>query len=52
VDPWVVLLQAINHGTEQREQIKSMLTALGATPPDIDGWDYGEAANAPIPIST
>jgi uncharacterized damage-inducible protein DinB len=52
VEPWVVLVQEINHATEHREQIKSMLSALGVTPPDIDGWDYGEATQALIPIST
>jgi uncharacterized damage-inducible protein DinB len=52
VEPWVVLVQVINHATEHREQIKSMLSALGLTPPDIDGWDYGEATKALIPIST
>lgn len=51
VEAWVVMLQVINHATEHREQIKSMLTALGVTPPDIDGWDYGEATKAFIPIS-
>ena len=51
VDPWVVMLQVINHATEHREQIKSMLTALGVAPPDIDGWDYGDATKAFIPIS-
>ena len=45
-EPWVVMLQAINHATEHREQIKSMLTSLGVTPPDIDGWDYGEFTKA------
>jgi uncharacterized damage-inducible protein DinB len=50
VEPWVVMLQVINHATEHREQIKSMLSALGATPPNIDGWDYGEATNVLIPI--
>ena len=52
VEPWVVMVQAINHATEHREQIKSMLSSLGVTPPDIDGWDYGEFTNALIPIST
>jgi len=52
VEPWVVMLHVINHATEHREQIKSMLSALGVTPPNIDGWDYGEATNALIPIST
>lgn len=52
VEPWVVLLQVINHATEHREQIKSMLSALGVTPPDIDGWDYGLYTDALVPIAT
>ena len=51
VAPWVVMLQVINHATEHREQIKNMLTALGVTPPSIDGWDYGEVTGALVPIS-
>lgn len=51
-EPWVVMLQVINHATEHREQIKSMLSALGVTPPDIDGWDYGIATNALVPVSS
>jgi uncharacterized damage-inducible protein DinB len=50
VEPWVVMVQAINHATEHREQIKSILSSLGITPPDIDGWTYGEATNALIPV--
>lgn len=50
-EPWVVMLQVINHATEHREQIKSMLSALGAAPPDIDGWDYGIATRSLVPIS-
>ena len=50
-EPWVVMLQAINHAAEHREQIKSMLSSLGITPPDIDGWDYGEAMHALVPVS-
>jgi uncharacterized damage-inducible protein DinB len=49
VEPWVLLVQVINHATEHREQIKSMLTALGVTPPNIDGWDYGEVTDAYTP---
>ncbi len=52
VEPWVVMVQAINHATEHREQICSMLSALGVTPPDLDGWTYGEVTHALIPIST
>ena len=51
VEPWVLMVQIINHATEHREQIKSMLTALGVTPPSIDGWDYGEVTNALVSIS-
>lgn len=50
VEPWVVMLQAINHATEHREQINSMLSSLGITPLDLDGWSYGEAAHALVPI--
>lgn len=51
VEPWVVLVQIINHATEHREQINSMLTALGVTPPDLDGWGYGEFTQTLIPLS-
>ncbi|MFN8432510.1 MAG: DinB family protein [Anaerolineales bacterium] len=44
--PWVIFLQVINHATEHREQIKSMLSDLGISPPTIDGWSYGEFTNA------
>jgi uncharacterized damage-inducible protein DinB len=50
-ESWVVMLQVINHATEHREQIKSMLSALGVTPPDIDGWDYGIATHSLVPIT-
>jgi len=50
VERWVVMVQAINHATEHREQISSMLSALGVTPPDLDGWSYAEAMQALIPI--
>jgi uncharacterized damage-inducible protein DinB len=52
MEPWVVMVQVINHATEHREQINSMLTALGVTPPDLDGWSYGEATHSLIPMST
>jgi uncharacterized damage-inducible protein DinB len=52
VEPWVVLVQVINHATEHREQLSSMLTSLGVTPPDLDGWTYGEVTNALVPISS
>jgi uncharacterized damage-inducible protein DinB len=50
VEPWVLMIQIINHADEHREQIKSMLSSLGVTPPNIDGWDYGEFTKALIPV--
>ena len=52
IEPWVIMVAAIDHAAEHREQIKSMLSAVGVTPPDMDGWDYGEATHALVPIST
>jgi uncharacterized damage-inducible protein DinB len=49
VEPWVLMVQVIQHGNEHREQLSSMLSALGITPPIIDGWYYGEATGANIP---
>ncbi|MBI3158183.1 MAG: DinB family protein [Chloroflexi bacterium] len=49
ITPWVVMVQVINHANEHREQIKSMLTALGIAVPEIDGWDYGLAAGGLMP---
>lgn len=51
VEPWVVLLQVINHATVHREQIRGLLKALGVTPPGLDGWAYGAATNALTPVS-
>lgn len=52
VEPWLVMVQAINHAAEHREQIKSMLNSLGIPPPRIDGWAYGGVTNALIRLST
>ncbi len=50
VEPWVVMVQTINHAHELREQICSMLNALGDTPPDMDDWSYGETTGALVPM--
>ena len=52
IEPWVVMVAAISHAAEHREQLKSMLSAWGVTPPRLDGGAYGRVANAVIPIST
>lgn len=36
----LLLVQAINHGTEHRSQVATILTQLGIEPPDMDGWSF------------
>ena len=40
----VPLIQAINHATEHRSHVVSILSQRGIQPPDLDGWAYGEEA--------
>jgi len=35
-----LLTQAINHSTEHRAQIATILTQQGIEPPDMSGWEY------------
>ena len=37
-----LLAQAINHATEHRSQIATILTQQGIEPPDMSGWAYME----------
>ena len=36
----IILTQVINHATEHREQVKTILTQLGIEPPDLQSWAY------------
>jgi uncharacterized damage-inducible protein DinB len=38
------LVQAINHATEHRSQIKIALTQAGITPPELDGWTWDDVS--------
>jgi uncharacterized damage-inducible protein DinB len=38
----VPLIQAINHATEHRAQIATVLTLQGVEPPALDGWRFWE----------
>ncbi len=40
----LILLQAVNHATEHRSQIATILTQLGVEPPEMDGWTFFHAA--------
>jgi uncharacterized damage-inducible protein DinB len=46
IDKFVVVVQAINHGTEHRAQIKTLMTQLGVQPPELDGWTFAGETGA------
>jgi uncharacterized damage-inducible protein DinB len=50
IERWVVMVQAVNHATEHRKQIAHLMRLLGLDPPRLDGWAFGEAAQAVTPI--
>jgi uncharacterized damage-inducible protein DinB len=43
---WVLLAQAIEHGTEHRTQVCAILGASGIPAPDLDVWAYDDAIAA------
>jgi len=40
----VILVQVINHATEHRGHVATILTQLGIQPPEVDGWSLANAA--------
>ena len=36
----IILTQAINHSTEHRTHITTIITQQGIEPPEVDGWAY------------
>ena len=36
----IILNQAINHATEHRSQVMSIMTQIGLEPPDVSSWTY------------
>ena len=44
------LLQAVNHGTEHRAQVATILTQLGIQPPEMDGWRYFEDSGRMVEV--
>lgn len=51
VAPWVFLVQVVNHATEHREQIKSIISDFGIEPPRVDGWEFAKQQDALSPPS-
>jgi uncharacterized damage-inducible protein DinB len=39
----VILAQVLDHGTDHRSQVSTILSAIGVAPPRLDGWAYGRA---------
>ena len=35
-----VLIQAVNHATDHRSQVATLLSQQDITPPELDGWTY------------
>ena len=44
------LVQAINHGTEHRSQVATILTQVGVEPPDMAGWAYFFESGHLVPV--
>lgn len=44
------LLQAVNHSTEHRSQVATILTQLGIVPPEMDGWAYFFDSGQMVPV--
>lgn len=42
---WLGFVQAVHHGDDHRTQINTLLSRQGITPPDLDGWHFGERAD-------
>ena len=42
-----VYVQAINHATEHRSQVATIMTQQGAEPPDFSGWAWGSKSVVP-----
>ena len=36
----IILNQVINHATEHRSQVMSIMTQIGIEPPDVSSWTY------------
>lgn len=43
----ILLTQVINHATEHREQVKTIMTQLGIEPPDLQAWAYFDETDTP-----
>jgi uncharacterized damage-inducible protein DinB len=43
----VLLIQAINHATDHRSQIATILTQQGISAPELDGWEYYDKVIVP-----
>ncbi|MBI2863343.1 MAG: DinB family protein [Chloroflexi bacterium] len=43
IPAYIQVIQAINHSTEHRTHVMTILSQLGIDPPSLDGWTYGQA---------
>lgn len=47
----VILTQVLDHGTDHRSQIATILSSIGVPPPRLDGWAYGRATGRIVPAA-
>ena len=40
IRPALLFIQVINHGIEHRTNVTTILSGLGLTAPEVDGWGY------------
>lgn len=43
------VVQALDHGAEHRNHIRTILSSHGIEPPEIDGWTWDEARTSTVP---
>jgi uncharacterized damage-inducible protein DinB len=43
------VVQAIDHGAEHRNHVRTILSSHGVEPPEIDGWTWDEERPTPMP---
>jgi uncharacterized damage-inducible protein DinB len=49
MDAAVPIVQAMNHCTDHRSQISTILTQAGLTPPELDAWQWADAEGRTLP---
>lgn len=49
LEPWVLITQFSNHGSDHRSQVCTTLSTHGLEVPELDVWAYGDAEGVIVP---